>query len=154
MSVLDDSNTHRGIDFVGISVPSLLHDGNGRFLLQKRGPKARDERGRWDFCAGAMEFGQTIEETIRRELKEELGVEPLEIVFLKTGEAHRESPGGKPTHWVWLFHAVKINPARVTICEPHKIAEVGWFTSETLPSPLHSQFWKSFESALDAGIVK
>ena len=143
----------RGIDHIGASAVALVHDGEGNLLLQKRGPKARDEQGRWDFCGGAIEFGETIEETITRELLEELGIAPLDLQFLTAYDAHREQ-NGQQTHWIVVVYAVKVSPKEVRIAEPEKVSEIGWFTSHNLPSPTHSQFNKSFEPALAHGIIK
>jgi len=149
----DEVNLRRGIDHIGVSVCAIIHDGKGNFLLMKRGPKARDERGRWDIVGGAVEFGESIDEAIKREVKEELCVEPQTIDFLKVYDAHREHEGNQ-THWVALTHAVKVNRSNVKIGEPHKISEIGWFTSKNLPSPLHSQFKKTLDEALAEGFVK
>ena len=144
----------KGVDYIGISVTSLVHDGMGNLLLQKRGPEARDERGAWDLCGGSIEFGDTIEETLRKELMEELCVEPLEMEFLTAYDAHRKTDDGMPTHWVAIIYAVKVDPNKVKIGEPHKITELGWFTSDKLPAPLHSQFAKSLSIAQARGFVK
>lgn len=142
----------KGIDHIGVSASFIIHDGNGKILLQKRGPKARDENGRWDIGGGAIELGETIENTVRREVKEELCVDPVEIQFLTVYDSFREINNVR-THWIAIIYAVKIDPSQVKIGEPHKIDELGWFTKDTLPSPLHSQFWKSYTTALDRGIV-
>lgn len=142
----------RGIDHIGIGVAMIIHDGTGKILLMKRGLQARDERGRWDICGGAIEFGELIPAAINRELHEELRSTPLEISFLSAYDAHREHEG-QPTHWVQLVHAVRVDPDTVRIGEPHKIAEIGWFSASDLPSPRHSQFDKSFQLAVEAGIV-
>ncbi len=149
----DTIDLRRGIDHIGVGVASVIHDGNGRILLMKRGPKARDEQGCWDICGGAIEFGESIEEAIRRELDEELRAEALDIKFLTAYDAHRVHEGS-PTHWVQVIHAVRVDPKNVQIGEPHKIAEIGWFTTDSLPAPLHSQFSKSFQAAQEKGIVR
>jgi ADP-ribose pyrophosphatase YjhB (NUDIX family) len=146
-------DSRRGIDHIGVSASFIVHDGNGNVLLQKRGPKARDENGRWDVGGGAIEFGEQIEEAVKREIKEELCVIPLEIKFITVYDALRES-GENKTHWIAIMHAVRVDPKLVKIGEPHKIDALGWFKSEDLPSPLHSQFWKSYQIALDLGIAK
>ncbi len=143
----------RGIDHIGVSICAVVHDGKGRILLMKRGSEARDEQGNWDICGGAIEFGESIDEALRRELKEELCADPIDIEFLTVYDAHRVHADGSPTHWVALAHAVKVDPAKVKIGEPHKIAEIGWFTSDNLPSPLHTQFPKNFEPAKARGFV-
>lgn len=142
----------RGIDHIGVSVCGIIHDGKGNVLLMKRGLKARDERGRWDICGGALEFGESIDEALRREIKEELCADALDIEFLNVYDAHREHEGSK-THWIALVHAVLVDPKAVKNGEPHKIAELGWFTTKNLPSPLHSQFPKALKAAQDANII-
>jgi 8-oxo-dGTP diphosphatase len=141
-----DTNRKRGFDHIGVGAGALVHDGQGHLLLQKRGPQARDEHGHWDLCGGAIEFGDTIEDTIRKELAEELCTEPLALEFLTVYDAHRHLDG-RQSHWVSIVYAVQVDPATVSIGEPHKIAELGWFTSKTLPEPLHSQFYKAFNVA-------
>ncbi|MCA9332468.1 NUDIX domain-containing protein [Candidatus Saccharibacteria bacterium] len=149
----EKTDLRRGIDHIGVSVCSVIHDGNGRILLMKRGPEARDENGCWDICGGAVEFGESIDEAVKREVHEELCAKPIEIDFVTAYDAHREHDGNK-THWVALVHVVKVDPGRVRIGEPHKISEIGWFTKDTLPEPRHSQFDKSFSQILPLGIVK
>jgi ADP-ribose pyrophosphatase YjhB (NUDIX family) len=143
----------RGIDYIGVSASFVIHDGKGRVLLQKRGKQARDEQGNWDVGGGAIEFGESIEDAVVREIGEELLTTPQEIKFLTVYDAHRQL-NGQPTHWIAIIHAVKVDPSTVKIGEPHKISEIGWFYSKDLPSPLHSQFHKSYDLALQAGIVK
>lgn len=144
----------RGIDHIGVSASFVIHDGNGRVLLHKRSEQCRDEHGRWDVGGGAIEFGESLEEAVRREVMEEFTAEPQEISFLTVYDAHRVSPDGSPTHWVAIIHAVRVNPNEVKIGEPHKIDDIGWFTSDQLPDPLHSQFWKSYKVALEKGIAR
>src|SRR5688572_22532485 len=147
------TDLRRGVDHIGISASFIVHDGNGNVLLQKRGAGARDENGNWDVGGGAIEFGESIDEAVKREIKEELCTDTLDIQFLTVYDAFREFDGIK-THWVAIMHAVQVDPQKVSIGEPDKIDELGWFTSDKLPSPLHSQFWKSYQIALDAGIIK
>lgn len=149
----NQKDLRRGIDYIGISASFIIHDGNGRILLQKRGLKARDENGNWDVGGGAIEFGETIKEAVVREIKEELCADPIEVKFLTVYDAFREHKGLK-THWIAILHAVQVDPKGVMIGEPDKIEEIEWFTSDNLPSPLHTQFWKSYQIALDQGIVK
>jgi len=152
-SIDDINDIKRGVDYIGISASFVVHDGQGRVLLQKRGQRARDENGKWDVGGGAIEFGESISEAVSREIFEELCVIPMSIDFLTVYDAFRVNKSIK-THWVAIMHAVQVDPDKVKIGEPDKIDEIGWFTSKKLPSPLHSQFWKSYQVALDKGIVK
>ena len=57
----------RGIDFVGVTCSFLCHDGNGRILMHKRSQNCRDEQGRWDLGAGALEHGESVKKAVERE---------------------------------------------------------------------------------------
>jgi len=149
----DKVDLRRGIDHIGVCINFVVHDGKGNVLMQKRSQQCRDERGRWDIGGGAVEFGESIDEAIRRELKEELCVEALEIDFLTAYDAHREHEGSK-THWVALAHAVKVDPKQVKIGEPHKIDQIGWYATDTMPKPLHSQCHKSYLVANERGFIR
>jgi 8-oxo-dGTP diphosphatase len=143
----------RGVNYVGITVVFAVHDGKGNILLQKRSQKCRDEQGTWCIAGGALEFGERLEDAVRREVKEEFGVDALEIKLLNSYEVLRIN-NGVPTHWMAFTHSVLVNPDLVLNNEPVRTDEIGWFTSQNLPSPLHSQFHNSFDAALAAEIVK
>ncbi|MBI5906781.1 NUDIX domain-containing protein [Candidatus Saccharibacteria bacterium] len=143
----------RGVDHIGVTVCFVVHDGAGNVLLQKRSQQCRDEKGHWDIGGGALEFGETIQDAVRREVYEELLVDVLALEFLFSFEALRDN-NGIPTHWIAMSHAVKVDPAKVKIGEPRKIDKIGWFTTKNLPKPLHSQMKKSLDRAKAEGIIK
>ncbi len=55
---------------------------NNKFLLVRRPPGKKNE-GLWEFPGGKVEEGETLEEALKRELKEELGIEVLKCTFLE-----------------------------------------------------------------------
>lgn len=55
---MNNDDLKRGVDFIGVTVPFVIHDGKKNFLLQKRSKNCRDEQGRWDVGGGSMEFGE------------------------------------------------------------------------------------------------
>ncbi len=128
----------KGVDFTGVSVVYFCHDGHGNFVMAKRSKNARDENGRWDIGAGGVEFGQTIEETLRKEIKEEYCTDVLAYEFLGYRDMHREHEG-KKTHWISLDFKVRVDPSKVKIGEPHKFDDIRWFTLDSIPENIHSQ---------------
>ena len=57
---------------VDVAVGVLLDD-NGAFLLTSR-PEGKVYAGYWEFPGGKLEAGETVEQALRRELQEEIGV--------------------------------------------------------------------------------
>ena len=51
----------------------VLVDGEGRFLLTSR-PAGKVYAGYWEFPGGKLEAGESVEQALRRELHEELGI--------------------------------------------------------------------------------
>jgi len=125
-----------------VSCVFICHDGAGRILLARRSAGARDEPGTWDTGAGALEFGETFEAAVTREVKEEYATDPQEISLLGVRNVVRTEP---LSHWVAVVFAVRVDPATVTIGEPHKFDELGWFDPAALPAPLHSQLEPTLE---------
>ena len=71
----------KGSDYIGVTVSFLCFDSEGRLLLAKRGHNARDEQGRWDNGGGSIEFGDTIEQTLVKEIREEYCAEIVRSEF-------------------------------------------------------------------------
>lgn len=128
----------KGEDYTGISVVYLCHDGQGNFLLAKRSTNCRDEHGVWDCGGGGLEVGDTVLGTLQKEIKEEYCAHIHSSAFLGYRDVHREH-NGKKTHWVALDFLVHVDRATVANGEPHKFDEIGWFTLDAFPEPLHSQ---------------
>ncbi len=129
----------KGEDYPGITLVFYCHDGNGNFIMAKRGINCRDEQGRWDIGGGGLELGDSLEKTLTKEIKQEYCTDILDYEFLGIREMFRTN-NGKPTHWIGLDYKVLVGKKKVSNGEPHKFDDVKWFTLNTLPSPIHSQF--------------
>lgn len=129
----------KGVDFIGVTCVFLCHDGRGNFLMHKRSKNCRDEVGRWDTGSGSMEFGETPEVAVRREIFEEYGVKAKKVQFYGIRNALRQN-GEQKTHWIALLYTALVDPKKVKIGEPDKMDELGWFQLDRLPRPAHSAF--------------
>jgi len=61
--------------YVITGVPVIIQNSKGEILLGKRANKPIFYSGMWGLPGGMIEYGEKIEETARREIKEELGVD-------------------------------------------------------------------------------
>ena len=129
-------NTEAGGRAPGVSCVFICHDGAGAILLARRSSGARDEPGAWDCGAGALEYGETFEDAVRREVREEYCADALDIRTLGVRNVLRANP---PSHWIAIVFAVQVARDQVTIGEPHKFDELGWFAADALPELRHSQ---------------
>ena len=130
-------NLKPGIDFIGISTPFYCNDGKGNFVLHKRGAKARDEKGKWDFGGGQLDFGEQPQKGVLREVKEEWGVKGIIQEQLEPHSILRIQNGVK-THWLAVPFFVKVDVKKAKIMESTKFSAMGIFTLNKLPNPLHS----------------
>jgi 8-oxo-dGTP diphosphatase len=140
----------KGIDYPGLAVVYFCHDGQGRVVMGLRNGNARDENNRWDIGGGAVDLGDIIKDTLRKEIKEEYCTDVLDYKFLGYRDVHRQHNGRK-THWITLDFSVLIDPTQVAVGEPHKFDDVQLFTRENFPSNLHSQlpfFLEKYKSVL------
>lgn len=64
-------------------VPAIIRNSKGEILLGKRDAGMANYPNFWGLPGGLMEYGETIEQAIKRELKEELGVDSKVIKYAK-----------------------------------------------------------------------
>jgi 8-oxo-dGTP diphosphatase len=129
-----------GFDYIGITTPFYCTDGKGRILMHKRSTNCRDEHGRWDPGSGKLEQSLSLEQNALQEVKEEYGCDGKVIGTLPAHDIFREQ-NGVTTHWVAVPFFVLIDePEKAKIGEPDKMGEIGWFTLDSLPEPIHTGF--------------
>ena len=76
----------------------------------------------WGVPGGFIKRGEQLEEGLRREIREETGLELENVNILRTRTADR--------HIEALFSATAIGEAQV---KSREIKEVGWFTFDSIP---------------------
>jgi mutator protein MutT len=124
----------KGIDFIGVSVGAMIFNGKGELFLTKRGKLAKNERGCWENPGGGVEFGETLEEAVRREIREEYGIE---ISIIEQFPAADHIIPDEHQHWVATTFLAQIRQGQTpVILEPDKCAAIGWFNMDNLPEPL------------------
>ena len=69
----EDAPSHYGERQITEVAVGVLVDPDGRFLLTSR-PAGKVYAGYWEFPGGKLEAGETVEQALRRELHEEIGI--------------------------------------------------------------------------------
>ena len=75
---------------IGRGTGIILIANDGRILLQYRNKDNKWNQDSWGEFGGQIEEGETPEEAIKRELKEELGIELVDLKFFKKYELQRK----------------------------------------------------------------
>ncbi len=123
----------RGIDYIGVGVGAIIVSREGKLFLAQRGPQAKNERGRWEFPGGSVEFGERLTDALKREMREEYGVE-IEIRDLLNVADHILPDEGQ--HWVSPSYVCVLKSGEPQIKEPGKCTAIGWFEPEAMPPDL------------------
>lgn len=122
----------RGVDYIGVGVGAAIIK-DGKLLITLRSKGAKNERGKWEIPGGSVEFGETLEQALKREIKEELNIK-IEVREL-LGVCDHIIPADKQ-HWVSPTFICKIKSGEPKILEQNKCDAIGWFTikdAEKLP---------------------
>jgi mutator protein MutT len=132
----------RGVDYIGVGVGAIIVDDDDRLFLARRGTKAKNERGLWEFPGGSVEFGERLAEALQREIREEYGVE-ITVGELLDVVDHLLPEEGQ--HWVSPTFICQIKSGIPSIREPDKCVEIGWFSINALPTELTQVTRVNFE---------
>lgn len=103
--------------------PILYNDENKIFLMES--PKWNS----WVVPGGKVEEGESEEDALRREMREELGIEITDIV--KVGEKVKEpSNDFKDSEMTFIFKDFFCRACSTEITPNEEISNFGWFTVE------------------------
>lgn len=102
---------------------------DGKTLLAKR--KGSHGAGMWGSMGGHVEFGESPVDAVKREAREELGIEIENIKFVTCMNMIRD---GK--HYVDISFTAELLSGEPTIQEPDRIEAIGWYSLSDLPHPL------------------
>ncbi len=117
-------------DHPWIGVDNIIINDDGKILLIKRSEHEKNFPGMWGLVSGKIEWGETVEQALKREAMEEVGVE-VEIVRF-TGRYY-DKPGRHPSKtMICLPHICKIKNGTPTANQPEEVEEVRWFDPEEI----------------------
>ncbi|MBM3211601.1 NUDIX domain-containing protein [Candidatus Poribacteria bacterium] len=130
---------HRNKSLAHRTAHVLVFNSKGELFLQKRSMNKDIQPGKWDTSVGGhLDPGETFDQAVRREIKEELGIEtPLEYIYEYWMHSEVE------TEYVHTYTCVYDGPIKF---DPKEISEGRFWTKEEIESNLGSGvFTPNFE---------
>jgi isopentenyldiphosphate isomerase len=131
---------HNGSKLLHPVVHLHVFNRKGDWLLQKRSATKDIQPGKWDASVGGhVDYGETIEQALLREAREELGIESFEPIFIRSylfeSDIEREK--------VYSYQTVYEGPF---IFNSQEIDEIRFWTQEEIEQRLGcSVFTPNFE---------
>jgi len=96
----------------------------GTLLLARRGPRRVAYPGLWSFPGGHVEEGETLDEALVRELREEIGIHPMQYSLLRS---FRDPNSGADDPVCYHMYAVTSwSGGQPTLCGDEH-SELAWF---------------------------
>ena len=120
-----------GKDYIGVGCGAFILNDNNEILLQQRNKEP--EKGYWSIPGGKLEWMETFEEAVKREIKEECDIDIKVLRLLGICDHIVKSEN---QHWVSPSFLCKIEKGEPKIMEPNKHLDMKWFSLDNLPEKL------------------
>ena len=115
------------------SVCAVIYDRRGRLLLQQR-----SDGGQWGLPGGGVEIGESLDEAVRREVREETGlvvvVRRLVGVYSDPALQVVRYPTGHVWHYVNACFECRVTAGALTTCD--ETLDLRYFPPHRLPRSL------------------
>ena len=120
-----------GKDYIRVGCGAFILNDNNEILLQQRNKEP--EKGYWSIPGGKLEWMETFEEAVKREIKEECDIDIKVLRLLGICDHIVKSEN---QHWVSPSFLCKIEKGEPKIMEPNKHLDMKWFSLDNLPEKL------------------
>jgi isopentenyldiphosphate isomerase len=134
------SACHNGSKLLHPVVHLHIFNQKGEWLLQKRSAAKDIQPGKWDTSVGGhVNYGESVAQALRREAREELGIQAFEPVFVHTCIFESDVEKEK----VYTYRTQMEGPFTINASEIEEIRF--WTEAEILQNLNHSLFTPNFE---------
>ena len=160
----DENELKKYLSDIGLKLPEyrcavigLIFDEKGRILLQRRGPKSRDEFNKLEDIGGAVESTDiSFKAAMHREIVEEVGndidysIDELVGASLIT---KYDSRTDKDVNWFFLLYKCTYRSGELKINEPGKCLGYEFYKQDELPvdevAKTTMMFWDFYNNKKD-----
>lgn len=111
---------------IQVVVVAIIKNRNKYLLTKRNDPKRPIVHQSWQFPGGGLKFGETLEQCLHRETKEEIGVD-VKIVKLAPF-LHEKAIKKEGWHGVAIGFLCKLKKQNPKIKLNHEATEYSWFT--------------------------
>lgn len=121
-------------------------------LLGRRAPHCRTYPNCWDIIGVHVEAGETLEQTLLREVEEEIGVLPVDFAKVTSLQFANGSEGAGELH----IYRVDAWTGGIPIIRDHEHAELRWFAVKAacvLPNLALAEYPHVFQAVIGAGPI-
>lgn len=127
------------------SASGALLNAQHQVLLQKRA-----DTGNWGFPGGYMEFGESFQQTLVREFKEDAGlmVRPVKLLGILDQDIY-QYPNGDPVQPVNAFYLVELADQRHYAVKPSETAGLKYYDPDEPPRFFNHQHEKMWAMIVD-----
>lgn len=108
----------------------ILKD-NDKLLAVKRSPNDEDYPGCWEFPGGHIEEDETIEEGLKRELKEEIGFEGNINPILTHYCEYTKEKDNELCRYVELDFIINVDSSKINVILNEEHTNYEWVTKDT-----------------------
>jgi 8-oxo-dGTP diphosphatase len=112
-------------DQIAKTVGALFIREDGKILLGLRAPWKKVWPCHWDTIGGRVEAGESLDDALVREIREEVGVTPTQFRLLATVEERQPEIYGEALHHVYAVTGWQGGDP-VNVCDEH--TELKWFS--------------------------
>ena len=162
--IVDKRDLESYLKSIGMKLPeyrcaviSLMLTNDGKILLQRRGPKSRDEVGKLEDIGGAVEdTDKTFKEAMYREIIEEVGNKINYTIDELVGASlitKYDSRTNSDVNWFFLLYKCTYIDGELMINEPGKCLGYEFYEFDKLPvlevAETTMMFWEYYKKEKD-----
>ena len=140
-----------GRDYIGVGGGVLILNKKKEVLLMKRGKNAKNEIGWWSKPGGTVEYGERAVAAMKREIKEEIGIE-IDIWGYLPHVDHVIK--GDRQHWIAINYLANVKKGEVKNLEPYKCDEIRWFALNDLPKKITQTTREPIKNYIEKKYIK
>ena len=138
----------RGVSRPVATVGALIHDGNGHVLMVR----THKWGNRWGIPGGKIERGESSTDALRREIREETGLELRDIQFALVQDCIHSPEFQRPEHFLLLNYVARATTTGVTLND--EAEEFRWLApADALALNLNQPTRFLLAEALEKGLV-